>query len=103
MRELENAVEHAIICAVGNIILPESLPQDIRNFTGTPIDAGSGNGAATADETMAIERAEIEKALADANGNKSMAARYLGVDRTTLWRRMRRLNISESDLAGGSA
>ncbi|MCC2112769.1 MAG: sigma 54-interacting transcriptional regulator, partial [Hyphomicrobiales bacterium] len=99
VRELENAVEHAIICAVGNIILPESLPQDIRNFTGTPIDAGSGNGAASADETMAIERAEIEKALADANGNKSMAARYLGVDRTTLWRRMRRLNISESDLA----
>ncbi len=101
VRELENAVEHAIICAVGNIILPESLPQDIRNFTGPRSEADSGNGSE--DEIMALERAAIEKALIDAKGNKSMAARYLGVDRTTLWRRMRRLNISESDPAGGSA
>ena len=89
VRELENAVEHAIICAVGNIILPESLPQDIRNFVGRDT---RGNGGADS----ARELAEIERALADAKGNKSLAARYLGIDRTTLWRRMRRLNIDDS-------
>ena len=37
---------------------------------------------------------EIEDALAKAKGNRNLAAKLLGVDRTTLWRRMRRLQMT---------
>ncbi len=97
VRELENAVEHAIICSVDKTVLPESLPDQIRaagnaRFGGTTTvqQMGVGQLSTTSDQSA---KHEIEKALALAKGNKSQAARYLGVDRTTLWRRMQRLRL----------
>jgi transcriptional regulator of acetoin/glycerol metabolism len=39
-------------------------------------------------------RRNIEAALKQCNGNKAKAAQLLGIDRSTLWRRMQKLNIS---------
>ena len=102
VRELENAVEHALICAVGGTVLPESLPEQIRasvmakNGWSRPL----GGGATQHDVVFAPaisgeeqERREITDALARAKGNRSVAAKLLGVDRTTLWRRMQRLHL----------
>jgi len=111
VRELENAVEHALICAVNGTVMPESLPEQIRmSVHGTPTWSASsgatyiGSGPAggginqvparpneTDDE---VARREIEQALRRANGNRSRAAQLLGVDRTTLWRRMQRLHLA---------
>jgi len=88
VRELENAVEHALICAVDKQVLPKSLPQDIRKYSASRYGQPLENGDSESDQ-----RAELEKALAQARGNKTLAAKYLGVDRTTLWRRCRKLNI----------
>jgi len=89
VREMENAVEHAMVCAVNNVVLPESLPQDIREYTGTviaePFPANLPNQR---------QSREIEGALKEAGGNRSQAARLLGIDRTTLWRRMQRLGVA---------
>ncbi|MCB1521699.1 MAG: sigma 54-interacting transcriptional regulator [Hyphomicrobiaceae bacterium] len=121
VRELENAVEHALICAVNGTVMPESLPEQIRASvlgkqpwahqgasTGlAPAAAGlssaraagdanaghAGHGVAEAAVEDAMARREIEAALASAKGNRSAAARLLGVDRTTLWRRMQRLHL----------
>jgi len=87
VRELENAVEHAIICSVDKVVLPESLPIDIRSFSA----AAGVAPAAEANPEHQPERREIEEALRRAKGNKTLAAKFLGVDRTTLWRRLRRL------------
>ena len=91
VRELENAVEHAVICSQGNVVEPESLPIEIlsqhQKSQKEKIDhfqKGHEN----------ILRNEIILALDHAQGNKTRAARELGVDRSTLWRRMRKLQIS---------
>ena len=102
VRELENAVEHAIICSVDKVVLPESLPEQIRNFsraaqpTGDILQSPAGSRSAEREHEQNARR-EIEQALALARGNKSKAAKYLGVDRTTLWRRMQRLKLTTAN------
>ncbi len=86
VRELENAVEHALICARDKKVSPEALPQDVRNYCDMRPAMDKGHE----DSHM---RMEIISALAKADGNKLQAARELGIDRTTLWRRMRKLNL----------
>lgn len=89
VRELENAVEHGIICAQDKQITAESLPQDIsvyfRKEHREP-DKDRDDGL--------LQAHQIKSALESVNGNKSDAARILGIDRSTLWRRMQRFGIS---------
>ena len=88
VRELENALEHGVICAVDGVIQPQSLPQDVCEYSGLHADTPQ-----SADPDQAL-REEIRNALRRANGSKAMAARILGIDRSTLWRRMQRLGLS---------
>ena len=92
VRELENAVEHGIICARGNSVGPESLPQHIQDFS--LLNPHSNSNSQTSLSEEHIQRSQIENVLREANGNKSQAAQLLGIDRTTLWRRMQKLAIS---------
>ena len=84
VRELQNTVEHGLICAIDGKVHPQSLPVDI----GPP---EFSNKAPEDSKKEAIRR--IKTALAKANGNRSMAAELLGIDRTTLWRRMNKLGM----------
>ncbi|HRY05705.1 MAG TPA: sigma 54-interacting transcriptional regulator [Hyphomicrobiaceae bacterium] len=101
VRELENAVEHALICAVDGTVKPESLPEQIRmSVLAKQMWSGADKAVQHPAESSAgdvdeddVARREIENALVQANGNRSAAAKLLGVDRTTLWRRMQRLQI----------
>lgn len=61
-------------------------------------DPAAAAGATPAADLESAERAALLRALARAEGNVSAAARGLGIGRATLYRRMKKLGIRESDL-----
>lgn len=87
IREFEHALEHAfVLCRQGTIAL-EHLPRTIREApVKVPVPAAQA-GEAAERESMLLE---LEKA----GWNKARAARLLGMDRKTLYRKMARYNIS---------
>jgi len=88
VRELENACRHALVlCPPGEQVLPEHLPQPL-------LHPRSGGVALTLREACErVERERIERALAAAEGNRTQAARCLGMARQTLHAKIRRLRI----------
>jgi PAS domain S-box-containing protein len=78
VRELQNAIQFAIVRSNGRLITPRDLPIELREMTG-----------ARRGPTRKLDRAGVAAALAKAGGNKSKAARVLGVGRATLYRFMR--------------
>jgi two-component system, NtrC family, response regulator HydG len=80
VRELENAIEHAFVMCEGDRIEPQHLPAQIREITSAGLGAEGGE---------ANERHLIDCALRQHGGNRTHAARELGIHRTTLWRKMK--------------
>jgi DNA-binding NtrC family response regulator len=88
VRELENAIERAVVLARGTTITPEDLLLEQPRATDVHVADG------TLQECLdAAAAARIRAALAAAGGERTAAARALGVDRTTLYRLMRRLGV----------
>jgi transcriptional regulator with PAS, ATPase and Fis domain len=87
IRELENVIERAIIMAEedGRIEL-EDLPADIAT--------GHVEEPRPTDEVRELERDILVRALRECDGNRSQAARKLGIGRRTLYDRMARYGIS---------
>jgi len=89
VRELRNAVEHALVKCRGPVLLVEDLPRElIEESAGVTRMAHEREAAAVPDE-----RERILAALAATSWNRSRAAEQLGINRSTLWRRMQRLGI----------
>lgn len=91
VRELENAVEHGVICANGYQVDTESLPQDIRDFQQKNTQNSENYRKQKLEEEES--RKNIVDALKKCDGNKAKTAQSLGIDRSTLWRRMEKYNI----------
>jgi transcriptional regulator with PAS, ATPase and Fis domain len=91
VRELANAVEHGMILAKNGKVKSSSLPYDVRHHHS---QAETGTKTSEYDQSGTDSHSkEILDALEKSNGNRAEAARLLGIDRSTLWRRMHRLNI----------
>jgi DNA-binding NtrC family response regulator len=91
VRELENAIERAVVLARGTAITPEDLLLEA-----TPGAAPAAAGGSLQDAVDHATAARIRTALETAHGNRAEAARVLGVDRTTLYRLMKRLDIEDA-------
>jgi transcriptional regulator with PAS, ATPase and Fis domain len=103
VRELENIIEHAFILCKSGLINPSHLPSHL-------IPKGSGQVFAQVEDTpgranlpaarpvraslTAMERRFIYETLMSNNWNRLATARELGINKTTLWRKMKKLNIS---------
>jgi transcriptional regulator with PAS, ATPase and Fis domain len=97
VRELENILEHALIVCQGEEIRRQHLPDYVqttdRRLASSRSVAPLSN-AGSEDE----DRLRIRDALQRSGGRRSQAARLLGIDRTTLWRRIRRLGLNDDGL-----
>jgi two-component system response regulator HydG len=92
VRELENALERAAVVAGSSEILPEHLPQRVRESPSPQLvsDQPLPNPA-----MEVIERAYIEWVLQSEGGNKSRAAEVLGIDPSTLYRKLHRYGLTD--------
>ena len=92
VRELENALERAAVVATGSSVTRDSLPERVREAPPTRLAA---EPIADNPTMEVIERAYILWVLQAEGGNKSRAAEVLGIDPSTLYRKLNRYGIAE--------
>jgi two-component system, NtrC family, response regulator AtoC len=125
VRELENCVERAVALGNGNLIDLSDLPPTIAgshslasrpgpDFTpelvsdlAASAESSSADGAAAVPlhttDLEDIERATIQRVFEQVKGDKALAGRMLGISRATLYRKLKRYNISGSAGSGPSS
>lgn len=92
VRELENILEHALILSQSQQIQLEHLPEYVRKRTNSrPLTDGGGEGMNR--RAGEEERSAILAALRACNWRREKAALALNMNRTTLWRKMKRYRI----------
>ena len=102
VRELENAVEHAMAVSEGSKITAADLPAPFRSPRLLPRQ-GAVNASPEPSRQDAsgrdrwslaeVEKEHIQRVLAIHQGNSTAAARQLGISRTTLWRKLREYGL----------
>ena len=92
VRELENIIERAVVLADGSVITPGHLPRRVREVGAAEPERERGGHLISLAE---MEKRHIRDVLRSTRGRKGEAARILGIDRATLWRKMKRYGIGE--------
>lgn len=96
VRELENTIERAVVLCENNVINPEDLPLRILPSYDNPPEIHSSRNGIRLDSLLEnIEKHYIISALNRNKGNRTRAANFLGLKRTTLLARISSLGISE--------
>ncbi len=93
VRELQNAIEYAVVLARQGLIEVKELPAEIQlpaALQQTELGALPRSGVQSLDD---VERTAILQALAECRGNKKKAAELLGIQRPTLYNKMKRYAI----------
>jgi PAS domain S-box-containing protein len=105
IRELENVLERGMVCARGRILSVEDLPDELREYRRprreSPPETAKGGEAEGVEKNESPgyggeggEREILLRNLEKYRWNRKDAAAALGIDRTTLWRRMKRLGVA---------
>jgi DNA-binding NtrC family response regulator len=102
VRELENCIARAVTLGDRQVIDVNDLPPAIRTeqpgtTAMTPQDSASLSTTALAE----MERMTILRVFEQANGDKALAGKMLGISRATLYRKLKRYNIAIKSSSGG--
>ena len=89
VRELENVIERAVLMSTGSAVNPEVYPVETEEEE-NPMPLHQ----ATREVTENVERQKIMEALQKAEGNRSRAARLLGISRATLYEKLKTYNLA---------
>jgi DNA-binding NtrC family response regulator len=90
VRELENVIERAMILADGEFLGVGDLPPDVTGSVQFPDLSDNLRSA-----VKAYERERIRQVLTSTGGNREQAARRLGINPSTLYRKMAELAIDD--------
>jgi transcriptional regulator with PAS, ATPase and Fis domain len=90
IRELSNFIERGVALAQENVLGVEHLPQHLGKLT---VRVFTPAKAATPTTLEAQEKEHILHAVELAKGNRSEAARILGIDRVSLWRKLKKFGM----------
>jgi len=94
VRELENLVQRMIILSVGDKISMDVLPQNLMAEKAT---FGKTLDYMSPQSLDDIEAYFIRKTLSECKGDRAMAASILGINKSTLWRKIKRYNLEGED------
>ena len=119
VRELRNAIEHAVVKGRGPLLLVEDLPRELieesigvarmarpgaarsagqdaagRETTGPAAVGRAGASPSALGPDAPTEEEQIREALARTCWNRTKAAELLGIDRSTLWRKMKKWGVA---------
>lgn len=91
VRELENIIERGLALANGNTIEISHLPEDLRDLSIRTFRKNDGKISSLEDQEVAY----IKWVLSEVGGNKTLAAQHLGIDRVSLWRKLKKFGLEK--------
>jgi len=92
IRELENVLEHAFVLCQSKVIKPEHLPEWLSNLKDTTSDIAIDK-INYKDSLIDTEKSLIISTLEKFNNNRIKTAKALGVNKSTLWRKMKKFKL----------
>jgi DNA-binding NtrC family response regulator len=92
VRELENIVERGVAITHDGVIETTSLPDDLRDLAICTFRKKEGRLPSLGEQ----ERDYIHWVLQEAGGNQTLAAQILGIDRVSLWRKLKRYDLEKT-------
>jgi DNA-binding NtrC family response regulator len=92
VRELENIIERGVALTNSNVLEIAHLPEDLRELNIRTFRKKDGKIPSLEDQEMAY----IQWVLNEVGGNKSIAAQILGIDRVSLWRKLKKYGLENN-------
>jgi DNA-binding NtrC family response regulator len=96
VRQLQNVIERAVALTEHEKLIVEDLPDPIRSYRASHVLVTSEDPSELV-PMEEVERRYVLRVLEAVRGNKSLAARILGFDRKTLYRKLERYGVASSD------
>jgi len=93
IRELRNCVERAVALARFEELVVEDLPEQIRQYKSSHVLVAADDPEQLV-PLVEVEKRYIQRVMEAVDGNKRQAARILGLDRTTLYRKLERYGLA---------
>lgn len=94
VREVKNIIERMVVLSGSDVLTEKNIPDDIRNSSPVKFsEANSENASLSLGSLSEMEKEAIKQILQEAGGNKSLAAKKLGISRRTLYRKIKEYKL----------